>query len=201
MLNAVSNLIQTQGIQIPASSPTTAKPAAPAKPEAKPAKPSALGEEDRFVAYSRMAGQAAGGGFAAYKLGDQAATHLQELATVFKPGGSFQAALPTLQKLGGTTLKGAGLSALVAAGVSAVSNGVSVVRGKLDGQAAVQNVVTDSIGGAVGGLGAVSAAGAGSLMLRSFGIAGLPLTIGTIAFGALGGVAAGKVAQKLQNPQ
>lgn len=206
MLNAVSNLIQTQQIPLqPVTGPTekagkTGKPAAPAQAD----KSTGLGE-DRYVSYGRLAGLAAGGGFAAYKLGNQTATHFQELAAALKTsagaGGSFQAALPALQKIGLASMKGAGLSAMVTAGVSAISNGVGVARGKFDGQTAVQNVISDSIGGAIGGFGAVTAAGAGTMLLQSFGMVGLPLTIGTVAFGALGGVSTGMLAQKLQNSQ
>lgn len=194
MLNAVSNLVQSY--QLPAAG------AASTKPEAKPAKEeskSPLGE-DRFLEYGRLAGLAAGGGFASYKLGSQVAEQFKELANALKPGqGNLQSAMPSIQKIAGTSMKGAGLSALVAAGVSAVSNGISVARGQTDGQTALSNVVSDGVSGAIGGFGAVSAAGMGTLLLRSFGMAGLPLTIGTVALGAVGGIFTGRLGQKLQN--
>ena len=196
MLNAVSSLIQTNPL------PATASPAtAPAaKPVAAPEK-SALGE-DTYQGYVRLGGLAAGGGFAAYKLGNQVASHYKELAAALKPdANNLPAATPALQKVIGTSMKGAGLSALVAAGISAVSNGVLVAQGKSDAQTAVKNVVSDSITGAIGGFGAVSAAGAGSLILGSMGLVGLPLTIGTVIFGAAGGVLSGRLGMKLQESQ
>ena len=194
MLNAVSSLVQTN--QIPLGTETQ-KP----KPAEKPAKKEAdtLGS-DRFVQYTRFASQAAGGGFAAYKLGNQASDYFKELATVLNPGqGVAQSPLPALQKIGGISMKGAGLSALVAVGVSAVANGVAVARGQSNSQEAVQNVVSDGISGAIGGFGAISLAGAGTHMLRAFGMAGLPLTIGMVALGAVGGVATAQLAQQFQN--
>lgn len=197
MLNAVSSLVQAY--QIPVEPAKAGKPSA--KPESKPAQ-SALGE-DKFIKYGSLASLAAGGGFAAYKLSGKMAANFKELAEAMKPGqgGNLQAAVPSLQKIAGTTLQGAGLSALVSAGVSAVSNGIGVARGKVDGQTAVKNVMADGISGAIGGFGAVSAGATGSMLLGAFGVVGLPLTIGTVAFGAAGGVLAGRFGQKLQTAQ
>lgn len=198
MLNAVSSLLQTP--QLPASQPV--KPAA--KPAAKPAEPAAqsvLGS-DTFRTYTRLVGQAAGGGFAAYKLSGKVAANFKEIADALnQPGGNFTTATPALQQIVGSSMSGAGLSALVAGGVSAVSNGFAVARGQSDGNTAVANVLSDTISGAIGGFGAVSMGGMGQLLLGSFGVVGLPLTIGTVAFGAAGGVLAGQLGQKLQAAQ
>lgn len=157
---------------------------------------------DTLTTLGRMAGHAAGGGFAAYKLGGQTATHIREATEAYKgtpeaPGG-IKAALPGIQKVMFNGLKGAGLSALVSAGVSAVTNGVGVVSGKTDSQTAFNNVVGDTISGAVGGFTGVTAAGAGNLLLSSMGMAGIPLTIGTVAFGAVGGILGGKLVSGMQ---
>lgn len=87
-----------------------------------------------------------------------------------------------------TGLKGAGLGALVGAGISAVSNGIGVATGQISSGRAMDNVIGDTIGGAVGGLGAVTAAGLGSMLLSKMGVGGLPLTIATVALGAVGGM-------------
>lgn len=193
MLNAVSSLIQNNPIPLGTD---TQKPTSAEKPAKKEA--DVLGS-DRFVQYTRIASQAAGGGFAAYKLGNQAADSFKELAAVLNPTqGVAPSPIPSLQKIGGLSMKGAGLSALVAVGVSAVANGVSVARGQSNGQEAVQNVVSDGISGAIGGFGAISLAGAGTHLLRAFGMTGLPLTIGMVALGAVGGVATGQLAQQFQ---
>lgn len=87
-----------------------------------------------------------------------------------------------------TGLKGAGLGALVGAGLSAVSNGIGVATGQISSGRAMDNVIGDTIGGAVGGLGAVTAAGLGGMLLGKMGVSGLPLTIATVALGAVGGM-------------
>jgi len=195
MLNAVSSLLQTS--QIPVGPTPAAKPAAPAAAKGE----SVLGS-DSFRNYSRLAGLAAGGGFAAYKLSDKVAASYKELAEALKPdANNLAAATPALQKIIGSSMKGAGLSALVASGISAITNGISVARGQSDAKTAVNNVVSDSITGAIGGFGAVSLGGAGTMLLSSFGLVGLPLTIGTVAIGAAGGVLAGRLGQKLQDSQ
>ena len=158
---------------------------------------------DTLTTLGRMAGHAAGGGFAAYKLGGDTAAHIRKVAESIKgtpdAPGSIKAAMPSIQKAMFNGLKGAGLSAMVSAGVSAVTNGVSVVSGKTDSQTAFNNVVGDTISGAVGGFTGVTAAGAGNLLLSSMGMGGLPLTIGTVAFGAAGGVLGGKLVSSLQD--
>lgn len=198
MLNAVSSQLQRAGI--PATRPTApvapqAKPAASAAPEAQP---EALGE-DRVLLYGRNIALGAGGAVAGYRLGHQMADHMQEAAKALKAENGFQAALPSIQKVLGSGMRGAGISALVTGAVSAVSHGISLAQGKTDGKTVISNVISDAVSGGIGGFGGVTAAGAGNLILRSFGIAALPLTIGTVAFGAVGGVLAGKLAQKLQN--
>ncbi|PIQ26489.1 hypothetical protein COW64_11180, partial [bacterium (Candidatus Blackallbacteria) CG18_big_fil_WC_8_21_14_2_50_49_26] len=55
----------------------------------------------------------------------------------------------------------------------------------------------DTIGGAVGGLGAVTIGGLGNLALGSLGLAGMPLTIATVALGAVGGVLGGQLAKPM----
>lgn len=197
MLNAVSSLLQTSQIPVSPASAPAAKPAAPAAKKDK----DVLGS-DTFRNYSRMAGMAAGGGFAAYKLSGKVADNYKELTLALKPdANNLAAATPALQKIIGSSMHGAGLSAMVAAGVSALTNGISVVRGQSDAKTAVNQVFSDTITGAVGGFGAVSIGGAGHMLLGSFGIAGLPLTIGTVAIGAAGGVLAGRLGQKLQDAQ
>lgn len=141
-----------------------------------------------FSSIGRMVAHAGGGGFASYKLGGQMADNYKGM---FSNG--IKGFFGGVKNVAITGVKGAGLSALVSAGVSAVANGVGVATGKQDGSTAVSNVLSDTIGGAVGGLGAVTLGGLGTLALRSFGIAGLPLTIATVGLGAVGGVLAGKL--------
>jgi hypothetical protein len=141
-----------------------------------------------FTSISSMASHAAGGGFAGYKLGAQMNA---DMKSIF--GNGFKGALGGVKNTAITGLKGAGLSALVSAGVSAVANGVGVATGKVDSSQAVTNVVKDGIGGAVGGLTGVTAAGLASFIPVK-GVMGTILTVGA---GAVGGVIGGRLASKL----
>ncbi len=143
-----------------------------------------------FTSISSMAANAAGGGFAGYKLGAKMGT---DMKSIFNSGNGFKGALGGVKNTAITGLKGAGLSALVSAGVSAVANGVGVATGKIDSSEAVSNVGKDAIGGAVGGLTGVTAAGLASFIPVK-GVMGTILTVGA---GAVGGVIGGRLASKL----
>ena len=143
-----------------------------------------------FSSISSMAANAAGGGFAGYKLGAQMGGNMK---SIFNSGQGFKGALGGVKNTAITGLKGAGLSALVSAGVSAVANGVGVATGKVERSEAVSNVVKDGIGGAVGGLTGVTAAGLASFIPVK-GVMGTILTVGA---GAVGGVIGGRLASKL----
>lgn len=169
---------------------------------------------DNFSSIGSMLSHAGGGGFASYKLGGQMAQNLKTMfgktpaappPTPGTPGAGIDASfsfrgnfMTGLKGVAMTGLKGAGLSALVSGGVSAVVNGVSVVSGKTDGKTAMNNVVGDTLTGALGGLTAVTLGGVGHIALGAFGVAGLPLTIATVALGAAGGVLGGRMADSLR---
>ena len=143
-----------------------------------------------FNSISSMAAHAAGGGFTGFKLGAKMGT---DMKSIFNSGNGFKGALGGVKNTAITGLKGAGLSALVSAGVSAVANGVGVATGKVDSSEAVSNVVKDGIGGAVGGLTGVTAAGLASFIPVK-GVMGTVLTVGA---GAVGGVIGGRLASKM----
>lgn len=140
---------------------------------------------DGFSSITSLVAGGASGGFSAYKYGAQMGTDIKSMF-----GNGFKGFLGGLKNTTITGLKGMGMSALVGAGVSALGNGVGVAMGKVDSSEAVSNVIGDTITSAVGGLGAVTAGGVGNLLLSKVGVAGMPLTVATVALGAVGGVAA-----------
>lgn len=154
-----------------------------------------------FSSITSLVSGAAGGGFAAYKLGGKMGESIKGLfgktpaATppadeAFKTGFGKNLA-GGMKGIALNGLKGAGLSALFAAGVSAVGNGVGVATGQVNGSDAVGNVVKDTIGGAVGGLAGVTLGGFAS-MIPVGGVFGTVLTVGA---GAIGGVLGSQLAQ------
>ena len=181
-LNSLSSTYQTPVVQ-----PSNYSVYSPYDPGSTPTNPSAFSSD--FASIGSMVANGAGGGFAAYKLGAQMG---QNMKSIF--GKTFTTGLKNSAV---TSLKGAGLSALVSAGVSVVSNGVGIATGKTDGSTAVNNVMKDTLGGAIGGLGAVTFGGLGNLAMGSLGLAGIPLTVATVALGAVGGVLGGQLAHPL----
>lgn len=142
-----------------------------------------------FSSISSFVSSAAGGGFTGYKLGGQMTDSFKSL---FGNGaGGFMGGMKNIAVTG---FKGAGLSALVTAGVSAAANGIGMATGKVTSDVAMKNVVKDTIGGAVGGLTGVTAAGIGGLIFRGGGVMGTVLSVG---LGAVGGVVGGQLAHKL----
>ncbi len=142
-----------------------------------------------FSSISSMVAHAGGGGFASYKLGSQMGDSMK---SVF--GNGIKGFFGGVKNVAFTGIKGAGLSALVSAGVSAAANGIGVATGKVESAVAVNNVIKDTIGGAVGGLTAVTAGGIGSMLFRGGGVMGTVISVG---LGAAGGVAGGMLAKKL----
>lgn len=181
----------------------TITPLAPvdlSKPEQTPGteeQPKEVLGQDTLQLAGRIIGHGAGGGFASYKMGSKMAEQYKLVAEAIKTNG-LKGAVPQMKSLGITSAKGAGMAALVSGGVSALTNGIQVARGQMEGKEAINHVITDSISGAVGGLGAVSLAGAGHLALGRLGVVGLPLTIATTAIGAVGGATAGFIANQVK---
>lgn len=96
--------------------------------------------------------------------------------------------MDNLKGLGKVSLKAGALSAGITGAVSAFENVRAAASGKITGKEAISNVTADSIGGMLSGTTAGIGAGAATMALRSFGVAGLPLTIGAAVAGALGGL-------------
>lgn len=99
----------------------------------------------------------------------------------------------TFEGITGTALNGAMWGAGIGGALSAVSNAMAVFSGKEKTPRAIGNVVGDVFTGALSGVGGAIGASLGASLLGSFGLAGLPLTIGAIALGALSAVGVGKL--------
>lgn len=152
---------------------------------------------DSFTRISSMVSAGAGGGYAAYRYSEDMAESIFNYSQLGDLAHAPGVAFASFKEMGGIAFKGAGASALITAGISAVANGVGVARGTVDQTTAVRNVVADTITGAVGGLGAVTLGGLGGLGLVKLGVTGLPITIATVAIGAAAGVGASVLKDKL----
>lgn len=195
-LTAVSTILTRAGYELPKPS---AQP--PVQPEEKATSAGFL-SADTLALTGRLAGHAAGSGFATYRYGAQIGTQMKEVYLGLKNGGTAgtESALINAKGLALSSIRGAGLAGLISAGTSAIANGLGVVKGKTDSQTAISNVLSDTMTGTIGGLGAVTVGGAGNLALASMGVAGLPLTIATVALGAAGGTLMGHLLHKGRNP-
>lgn len=122
------------------------------------------------------------------------ASEVGNLITAIKTGtGSVAGAL---KGLGMAAIKSTGLSALVSGGFSAVTNGIAYWRGEKTKTQAVANVATDTVTGAVTGLGATIAGGAAMAALAGTSITGIGLTLLVGGAGMIGGWLADKLLTK-----
>lgn len=126
------------------------------------------------------------GGFVGNKHGDAFSDVISKFKTDGLKWGNIKA-------LGSASLKAGGLAAGLSGAASAWQNIGAVSKGLITTRDAIGNVAADSVGGLMSGTSAGLGAGAASLALRSFGVAGLPLTIGAAAAGALGGLGGSKL--------
>ena len=205
MLTTVSSLLQ-QPLPVAQQPSASALANSPRQAETEATKETPAAKEstfgaDRLISYGRTASLIGGSGVAAFQLGEKTGFLLQEAAKALQASnGNVQAAMPSIKNALGAGLQGAGISALVSAGISTAVNMVAATRGDIDKSTAFSNVFSDSISGAMAGFGAVAASGAGNILMRSMGMVGLPLTVITTVFGVAGGVATGKLSQAMNKP-
>lgn len=154
---------------------------------------------DSYSKVSSMVANGAGGAWASYKFSEDMAESMFNYSQLGDLSGAPGMAMASFKEMGGIAMKGAGVSALVTAGISAVSNGISLAKGTVDTHTAARNVVGDTITGAVGGLAAVTLGGLGGLALVKMGMTGLPVTIASVAIGAATGVGAAFIKDKIMN--
>ncbi len=129
------------------------------------------------------------GALTGYKYHGTIADASKSIAGSFKTG-SFKeivGSLKTNGKIMGTAgVNAAGIGALVSGGISLVSNTVSLAQGNDNLGGAVSNIITDSIKGALSGVGGVAVGGISSLTLSAFKVTGTPLVIAGVVGGAVG---------------
>lgn len=80
----------------------------------------------------------------------------------------------------------AGVGALLSGGVSVVSNTVSLLQGKESFRSAGADVVTDTMKGALSGVGGLAIGGVSALALTAFKVTGTPVVVASVIGGAIG---------------
>lgn len=118
--------------------------------------------------------------------------NVSQIIKAAKGGGGSVAA--GLKGLGLNALKATGLSAVVSGGFSAVTNAIAVWQGTKTKEQAIVNVASDTVSGAVTGLGATVAGGAA--MALAGGLAGWPMMLVVGGASVLGGYLADKLYTK-----
>lgn len=209
-LNTVSSLLPpgqlfpVASVQRPVS-PVTTPPAidTPKTPEStEPISPSIFGS-DTFSTFSQYAGQSASGAFAAFQLGERTSHFYREISKAFEGGAAagngWTQARPGIEGAVMSGVHGAGIGALVSAGVAVASYGYQAMQGDISVEELTDHVLTDSLSGAFAGFGGATLGGAGHLIMSSMGMAGLPLKIGTAIAGAIGGVLLAQMSQPMED--
>lgn len=113
---------------------------------------------------------------------------VKELLTAFHDNGKI---------LGVAAYNAAGVGAILSGGVSALLNTGNLLAGKDSARGAAANVLTDTIGGAISGVGGLAVGGVSALTLSLFKVTGTPLVIA----GVIGGAVGAAVANKLLNTE
>jgi hypothetical protein len=115
---------------------------------------------------------------------------VKELLTAFRDNGKV---------LGTATYNAAGVGAILSGGVSAIVNTGSLIYGRESVRTAVGNVVSDTISGAISGVGGLALGGASAFALSLFKVTGTPLVIAGVIGGAIGASVANKMVNELIN--
>lgn len=159
-----------------------------------------LNHSSKLAQISSVASKAISGAAVGYLYGADIATTAKGTFDAIQAGGGIGNFSNTVKevwngiKLSGTTvLKATGVSALISGGVSAVSNAIALLTGKVTKGEAAGNIASDLVGGLFTGVGAIGIGGLSLLAFSSFGIAGLPLTILAVGASAIGAVLFDKI--------
>lgn len=210
-LNTVSSLLPpgqlfpVASAQRPVSSPTAipteGSPERPASADEKtePQKSSIFGS-DTFSTFRQYAGQSASGAAAAFQLGERTSGFFREISKAFEGSGKGWAqARPGIEGAVISGVQGAGIGALISAGVALASHGYQAIQGDISVEQLSDHVLTDALSGAFAGFGGATLGGAGHLLMSSMGMAGLSLKIGTAVAGAVGGVLLAQMSEPMED--
>ena len=150
-----------------------------------------VSRDDSFTQIGNTVSAVAAGGAASFKYSSTFSNSLKTTITDIKAAeggmGKVKASLPGVKSIGMTTLKAGGIGALVSGAISAISNGVDVLRGKKTGAEAVSTFAADTANGTVSAMTGVAAGGLATFALGSM-LAGTPLLIVGVGVGALGAI-------------
>lgn len=94
-----------------------------------------------------------------------------------------------------TSANAAGMGALISGGTSLVTNGFSLISGRTTAGNATANIASDTIKGALAGVGGAVGGGVTSMAMKLIGFSGTPLVV----VGVIGGVVGGALAGNLVN--
>lgn len=144
------------------------------------------------------------GAFSGYKYHQTVIGAGDTLGNALKTGGFSElvgAIKVSGKSVGVASANAAGIGAIMSGGVSTVVNGVAVLNGRQSFGSAVGNVATDSIKGAVSGIGGLAIGGVSAMALKAFGMAGTPVLIAGVVGGAVGATLANKLlkTERLRN--
>lgn len=126
----------------------------------------------------QTAGDAFNGGLNAYQ-------NSAGVAAAIKGVGS--GAQGGLKALGGALLKGTRMSLLIGAGVSAVTNSIDIVSGRITIGRGLGNIAADGTGAAISGVVAAGAGGLATLALGAMGVVSAPMLAGVSAVAGIAG--------------
>lgn len=90
------------------------------------------------------------------------------------------------QLVGMDAANAAGVGALLSGGVSVIGNTVSLLKGRESLRSAGSDVVTDTIKGAMSGVGGLAVGGVSALALGAMKVTGTPVVIASVIGGAIG---------------
>lgn len=95
-----------------------------------------------------------------------------------------------LKSLSVSGLRAGAMGAALSAIYAGIHRGTAAARGQISKATAVSHIASDAVGGFCTGSASGLGSGASSLLFRSLGVAGIPLSLGTATLGAMSGIGA-----------